>query len=195
MVHFCGWTTICSTSPPFPPSQPDGYLRKHCRRDTPIACHVSLSGTGSETGTEPHTPIALLVMSCCQRPALHAPHTDRVACHVLLPEANRLTEYRSHLLAARAVHAASLMRRALPMANGESSPCRIHTAPAQTSPWTPWHGPMDYGLSYGPESQPTDNTSTTASPCIGTQTWRTPRPSQSTWPPSSNACCRHTNGH
>ena len=30
-----------------------------------------------------------LVTSCCQRLALHkAPHTDRVACHVLLPEAS-----------------------------------------------------------------------------------------------------------
>ena len=72
-------------------------------------------------------------------------------------------------------------------------PTRNHTArllcSASALPLSA-RAPTSHGLSYGPESWPPDNTGTTASSCTGSRTWRTPRPNQSTMPPSSNACRR-----
>ena len=47
------------------------------------SCRLSRLAARGQRFTRRRTPIASLVTSCCQRPALHeAPHTDRVACHV-----------------------------------------------------------------------------------------------------------------
>ena len=56
--------------------------------DTPIACHVLLSETGASRGAS-HRSLRLSRLAARgQRFTRHLTHTDRVTCHVLLPEAS-----------------------------------------------------------------------------------------------------------
>ena len=101
-----------------------------------------------------------------------------------------------HLRSARTDHCERLPSFPCCQWPTKSSPCQTHNTLLLCS--APALRPADLAPtprvpSCGPEFCSPDNAGTTASPCTGLRTWRTPPPGQRPWPPSTNAWRRPAN--